>query len=67
MLVILILVFEAIYNSVIIVDQNWADAVHIDIGGIYYLKNNILIFNHQFNNPGYGISLSWPKQVYVFQ
>ncbi len=51
-------------NCVILMNQN-NRAVSIAIGGTYFIKNNIIIYNSPFNNPYFGIALNWPKKVYI--
>ncbi|MBP9583324.1 MAG: hypothetical protein KBE38_14280, partial [Ignavibacterium sp.] len=37
----------------------------IEIGGTYYIDNNILLYNNDFETAGNGISCGWPKKVYI--
>ncbi len=42
-----------------------ASGIHISIGGTYYIDNNILLYNNDFETAGNGISCGWPKKVYI--
>ncbi len=59
-----------IYNiSDCVINLNNSDATGVGISfaenATAYINNNIIIFDHQFNNPSNGIYLGLPRKVYI--
>jgi hypothetical protein len=54
-----------IKNSLILLNASSSTALSINIGGTYYIDNNILIFNNEIDYSGHGISCGAPSRIYI--
>lgn len=52
-------------NCVVLLDKPNSNAIEIGLNGTYYIDNNILMYNNEFESAGNGISCGWPKKVYI--
>ena len=57
--------YTVIKNSLILLNAPSSTALSINVGGTYYIDNNILLYNNDFETAGNGISCGWPKKVYI--